>query len=233
MIDVSIELLFFAIGSFVVMFFVGGIIIQSIPYKLNVKWRSESLEYIDSSNEPIFEDFKMAVRSKFILSALATIVSALVIYTNGPNIDSYVFSIFFVILVLLVGINNKHLLIPDIIVWPLIWSGLIYQSYVGDNLEYYLYSVLIAFSLIFILQQFYIHIKGFEILGGGDLKMFMAIGAWFGYELLPAFFAICFFTGLTIGLLASFTNRFHAKGTSVIYLISALIIYFNANSLSI
>jgi len=95
---------------------------------------------------------------------------------------------------------DTHLL-PDSITLPLVWTGIlfnlnggfidIHSSIIGAVAGYLsLWSVYWLFKLI----------TGKEGMGYGDFKLLAAIGAWFGWQLLPAVILLSSIAGSIIGI---------------------------------
>lgn len=104
-------------------------------------------------------------------------------------------------LIALVFIDLDTLLLPDSITLPLLWLGLllnlsghgftdIASAVLGATLGYLsLWSVYWLFKLA----------TGKEGMGYGDFKLLAALGAWFGWQLLPAIILISAATGSIMG----------------------------------
>ncbi|HEY0268786.1 MAG TPA: A24 family peptidase, partial [Methyloradius sp.] len=95
---------------------------------------------------------------------------------------------------------DTHLL-PDSITLPLVWIGIlfnlnngftdIHSSIIGAAAGYLsLWSVYWLFKLV----------TGKEGMGYGDFKLLAAIGAWFGWQLLPAVILLSSIAGSIIGI---------------------------------
>lgn len=83
-------------------------------------------------------------------------------------------------------IDLKHMLLPDAIVQPLIWVGLALNSAsVFTSLDSALYGALAGYLSLWSLYQAHRLLTGREGMGYGDFKLFAAIGAWGGVEVLP------------------------------------------------
>jgi leader peptidase (prepilin peptidase) / N-methyltransferase len=111
-------------------------------------------------------------------------------------------------LVALTGIDIDHQLLPDNMTLPLVWIGLLLSlaatipsvglpvdprsSIIGAIAGYLsLWSVYHAFRLL----------TGKEGMGYGDFKLFAALGAWLGWQMLLPIILLAAFTGAVIGIL--------------------------------
>ncbi|HVN42810.1 MAG TPA: A24 family peptidase [Steroidobacteraceae bacterium] len=111
-------------------------------------------------------------------------------------------------LVALSAIDLDHQLLPDAITLPLLWGGLLFSlvphgeqwsglppdpqsAIIGAAAGYLsLWAVFWAFKLL----------TGKEGMGYGDFKLFGALGAWMGWQMLPLIILLAAFTGAAIGI---------------------------------
>ena len=111
-------------------------------------------------------------------------------------------------LVTLTVIDLDHTILPDVITIPLLWLGLLAslawhpglpppapvdpRSAVLGAIAGYLtlWSVYWAFKLL----------TGKEGMGYGDFKLFGALGAWLGWQMLPLVLLLSAFTGAVVGI---------------------------------
>jgi leader peptidase (prepilin peptidase) / N-methyltransferase len=136
-----------------------------------------------------------------ILSALVAWQFGFVWYTGAALLLTWV-------LIALSGIDIDHQLLPDNMTLPLLWLGLLLSlaaavpgiglpvdprsSIIGAAAGYLsLWTVYHAFRLA----------TGKEGMGYGDFKLFAALGAWLGWQMLPLIILLSAFTGAIIGIL--------------------------------
>ena len=118
-------------------------------------------------------------------------------------------------LVPLTGIDVDHQLLPDIITLPLLWLGLLASlahdpasaaplpvtprdAIIGAAAGYlFLWSVFHAFRLL----------TGKEGMGYGDFKLFAALGAWLGWQMLPLILLLSAAVGALVGILLILLRR--------------------------
>jgi leader peptidase (prepilin peptidase)/N-methyltransferase len=104
-------------------------------------------------------------------------------------------------LIALTLIDIDHMLLPDQIVLPLLWLGLIFnlnagfvplnEAVIGAVVGYMsLYSVCWLFKLF----------TGKEGMGHGDFKLFALFGAWIGWQLLPLLIVMASVVGAVVGI---------------------------------
>jgi leader peptidase (prepilin peptidase)/N-methyltransferase len=136
-----------------------------------------------------------------ILSALVAWKLGFVWYTAAALLLTWT-------LVALTGIDIDHQLLPDSMTLPLVWIGLLLSlaapvpgldlpvdprsSIIGAVAGYLsLWSVYHVFRLL----------TGKEGMGYGDFKLFAALGAWFGWQMLLPIILLAAFSGAVIGIL--------------------------------
>ncbi|MGA9583318.1 MAG: prepilin peptidase [Allosphingosinicella sp.] len=89
-------------------------------------------------------------------------------------------------LFLLAALDLEHEWLPDRLTWPLLAAGLAAAwGGFGPTLESRLIGAAAGFASLFLIAWLYRKLRGREGLGGGDPKLFAAIGAWLGWTQLP------------------------------------------------
>jgi leader peptidase (prepilin peptidase)/N-methyltransferase len=89
-------------------------------------------------------------------------------------------------LFLLAALDIEHEWLPDRLTWPLLAAGLAAAwGGFGPPLESRLIGAAAGFASLFAIARLYRTLRGREGLGGGDPKLFAAIGAWLGWTQLP------------------------------------------------
>lgn len=87
-------------------------------------------------------------------------------------------------------IDLKHFLIPDSIVLPLLWLGLIWHFVEHrSEFEQFFYGAIFGYLILWILNQVFTILLKKPAMGNGDFKLLAAIAAWFGWQvMLPIIF---------------------------------------------
>jgi leader peptidase (prepilin peptidase) / N-methyltransferase len=89
-------------------------------------------------------------------------------------------------LFLLAALDIEHHWLPDRLTLPLIPAGLVVAWIgLGLSLESRLIGTAAGFLSLAVIGYAYQRLRGREGLGGGDPKLFAAIGAWLGWQQLP------------------------------------------------
>ncbi len=115
-----------------------------------------------------------------------------ILFIDVPG-DMFIYSLcFFGLLICLSLIDLKVMLLPDVLVYPLLWFGIIKALNVSNFLRESITGVLLGFLILFIIQQGFKLLRGKDGMGGGDVKLLAAIGAWVGSTyVLPTLLLAC------------------------------------------
>ncbi|MDX1626662.1 MAG: A24 family peptidase [Wenzhouxiangellaceae bacterium] len=136
-----------------------------------------------------------------VVEALTAVLSVLVVWKLGPTPEGLAGLALTWALIAAAGIDIDHKLLPDQITLPLLWAGLLLNvggtftdlgsAVIGAAAGYLvLWSVYHAFRLL----------TGKEGMGFGDFKLLAAIGAWFGWQVLPAVILLAAGVGALVGI---------------------------------
>jgi leader peptidase (prepilin peptidase) / N-methyltransferase len=144
-----------------------------------------------------------------LVELLTGLLFAVCAWKFGPSWQAVAAMVFCAVLVALTGIDLDTQLLPDQLTLPLLWLGLIVNigamfasltdAVIGAAAGYLvLWSVFWIFKLL----------TGREGMGYGDFKLLAAIGAWFGWQVLPLTLLISSVLGALIGIaMIVFQNR--------------------------
>lgn len=101
------------------------------------------------------------------------------------------------VLLLLAAIDFRTYLLPDLLTLPLILAGIAFGFWRGDNAwPTHVAGAIIGWGGAFLLAFSYRMLRGRDGLGGGDVKLFSAAGAWLGPLGLPSVALYGAMTGL-------------------------------------
>ncbi|MGP3592835.1 prepilin peptidase [Vagococcus sp. WN89Y] len=95
--------------------------------------------------------------------------------------------IYLLLNLLLVREDLRHGMLPDRLTCPLLWSGLLWHCM--EHTEFLPVAVIgaiVGYAAFALLYWCYRLVRGHEGLGYGDVKYLAALGAWHGWEQLPA-----------------------------------------------
>ncbi len=110
-------------------------------------------------------------------------------------------------------IDFDHQLLPDDITLPLIWFGLLANSYgVFTDLQSAVYGAIGGYLALWIVYWVFKLLTGKEGMGYGDFKLLSALGAWLGWQALPTIILLSSLVGTVIGVFMLVVKN---KGKSV------------------
>ncbi len=106
--------------------------------------------------------------------------------------------LFLSLLLVLSAIDLEDMLLPDVLVLPLLPLGLIYQAWYGSGLGSGCLGAAVAFAVMWAIGASYRLARKADGLGGGDVKLAGALGAWLGIANIPFFLIGAFASGLIV-----------------------------------
>ena len=150
-----------------------------------------------------------------IVETLTGLLSAYAAWHFGPTMQTLGALALIWGLIALSGIDLDTQLLPDSITLPLIWLGLgfnlwatytdISSAVTGTMLGYLaLWSVFWLFKLA----------TGKEGMGYGDFKLLAALGAWLGWQMLPAIILLSSVVGAIVGITLIIATR-HGRNVPI------------------
>jgi len=109
--------------------------------------------------------------------------------------------IFALALITLTFIDFDTQLLPDDITLPLLWLGILFNLNAGfTDLKSAVIGAMAGYLILWSIYWLFKLIRGKEGMGYGDFKLLAAIGAWFGWQLLPAVILLSSTLGAIIGI---------------------------------
>ena len=105
-------------------------------------------------------------------------------------------------LICLSMIDADTQLLPDIIVLPLLWLGLILNSFgVYTDLNTALWGAVAGYLSLWSVYWLFKLVTGKEGMGYGDFKLLAMLGAWGGWQVLPLTILLSSLVGAILGLI--------------------------------
>ena len=150
-----------------------------------------------------------------IIEAITGLLSAYVAWHFGPTLQTVGALALMWSLIALAAIDLDTQLLPDSITLPLLWLGLVFNlagtytdistAVIGAMAGYLaLWSVFWLFKLA----------TGKEGMGYGDFKLLAALGAWLGWQMLPAIILLSSVVGATVGITLIVATR-HGRNVPI------------------
>lgn len=136
------------------------------------------------------------------------LLSLFVIYSFGATTLGLMVLIFTWCLIALTMIDIDTHLLPDQITLPLLWLGLIINSFgLQTNLQDALWGAVAGYMFLWSIYWLFKLLTGKEGMGYGDFKLLAALGAWMGWQYLLQIILLSTVVGVVIGLALMFIKR--------------------------
>lgn len=104
-------------------------------------------------------------------------------------------------LLVLTAIDLETYLLPDSITLPLLWLGLLANLYgLYTSLETAVLGAMAGYLVLWAVYHLFRLLTGKEGMGYGDFKLLAALGAWFGWTLLPLIIVASSLVGAVVGI---------------------------------
>ncbi len=147
--------------------------------------------------------------AKYLLLELGgAVAGALSVWLFGWSFEAGLCFLLLAFLLALSAIDLEEMLLPDLLVLPLLPAGLLFQSLYGDGLTDGVLGAGAAFGVMWAIGSAYGLLRHAEGLGGGDIKLAGALGAWLGILKIPFFLLGAFAAGVVVmGSVLVFTQR--------------------------
>ncbi|MGY0218298.1 prepilin peptidase [Endozoicomonadaceae bacterium StTr2] len=155
---------------------------------------------------------KKGISPRYPIVELATaLISLLVASHFGYGLQTLLVLGLSWCLIALTLIDFDHQLLPDDITLPLIWAGLIINSFgIFTSLESALWGAVAGYLSLWSVYWLFKWATKKEGMGYGDFKLLAALGAWMGWQVLPMVILMSSFVGAFIGImLVLFKGRDH------------------------
>lgn len=104
-------------------------------------------------------------------------------------------------LVALTFIDIDHQLLPDSITLPLLWLGIIFNLFsTYTDLTSSVIGAIAGYLSLWLVFHGFKLVTGKEGMGYGDFKLLAALGAWFGWAILPSVILLSSLVGAVVGI---------------------------------
>jgi leader peptidase (prepilin peptidase)/N-methyltransferase len=145
---------------------------------------------------------KNAISMRYPLVESATAILSVIIAVHyGPTLSATYLIILTWGLIALTLIDLDHMLLPDQIVMPLLWFGLLINlngTFVSINDA--VIGAAVGYMSLFGVFWLFKLVTGKEGMGFGDFKLFALFGAWIGWQLLPLLILMASLVGAIVGI---------------------------------
>jgi leader peptidase (prepilin peptidase)/N-methyltransferase len=136
-----------------------------------------------------------------VVEAVSGILSGLLIWHFGSGWLGLATLVFTYLLISMTLIDVDHKELPDDLTYPLLWLGLLINLDGGFvPLRDAVLGAVGGYMVLWVVARAYQLVRGQIGMGEGDFKLLAALGAWFGWKMLPALILLSSFVGAAIGI---------------------------------
>lgn len=136
-----------------------------------------------------------------IIEATTAVLSAYAAWHFGPTMQTIGALLLVWALVALSAIDFDTQLLPDSITLPLLWLGLAFNLWgVYADLPAAVVGAMAGYLALWSVFWLFKLATGKEGMGYGDFKLLAALGAWLGWQMLPAIILLSSVVGAIVGI---------------------------------
>lgn len=147
-----------------------------------------------------------------VIELLTAILSVIAVVQFGFNASGLAAVVFTWCLVSLTFIDIDHQLLPDRIVLPLLWLGLLINTQNSfTSLSSAVWGAALGYLILWSIYWTFKLITGKEGMGYGDFKLLAALGAWCGATSLPLIILLSSVTGVILTVVLMISRKHEAQ----------------------
>ena len=136
-----------------------------------------------------------------LVEILTGLLAGIIAWRFGYSSAAFAAAIFVFALIALTFIDFDTQLLPDSITLPLMWLGILFNLNHGfTDLHSSVVGAIAGYLILWLVYWLFKLATGKEGMGYGDFKLLAAIGAWFGWQMLPAVILLSSLVGSIIGI---------------------------------
>tara|TARA_R110001606_G_scaffold399310_1_gene584804 strand:+ start:135118 stop:135939 length:822 start_codon:yes stop_codon:yes gene_type:complete len=145
---------------------------------------------------------KIAISKRYpLIEALTGLLSGIVAWHFGFDWACLGALLLTWSLITLTFIDIDHQLLPDSITLPLLWLGIVFNLFtVYTDLPSSVIGAIAGYMSLWLVFHGFKLVTGKEGMGYGDFKLLAALGAWFGWLILPSIILLSSLVGAIVGV---------------------------------
>lgn len=142
------------------------------------------------------------ISPRYPVIELATgILSATVAWRFGYTLQGAGALLLTYVLIALTMIDFDHQLLPDNITLPFLWLGLLLSVFnIFTDMQSSILGAVAGYLILWTVYQVFKWATGKEGMGYGDFKLLALLGAWMGWQALPAIILLSSLVGAVVGI---------------------------------
>ncbi|MGD8206406.1 prepilin peptidase [Pantoea sp. FN0305] len=143
-----------------------------------------------------------------ITEVLTCLLFVLLVGCQSSLVPLMFLLLFSAALIVLSLIDQRYFILPDAVTLPLLWLGLLYHlTLCQERLASAVAGVLLGWLSLWTLYWGFLAVCRQEGIGYGDIKLFAALGAWSGWQMLPLIASIAALSGLALFVCSGLCNK--------------------------
>ncbi len=147
-----------------------------------------------------------------LIELLTALLSVVAVYQFGFNAYGLAAVVFTWCLISLTFIDIDHQLLPDRIVLPLLWLGLLINTQNSfTTLSSAVWGAALGYLILWSIYWAFKLLTGKEGMGYGDFKLLAALGAWCGATDLPLIILLSSVTGVILAVVLMLSKKHEAQ----------------------
>lgn len=173
----------------------------AIPHRMALAWHEEGLEAVASIDPS--KPMAQAVFKEWLALCILGAALCAAGFSAAPAglLQGAAFCVFLLGLLLLAWIDAKTYLLPDTLVYPLLWMGLIANlNGLFVPLDQAVTGAVAGYASFWLIAKGFALLMRREGMGHGDFKLLAAMGAWFGWTVLPCLVVLAAVVGLLLAM---------------------------------
>ncbi|MGV6826029.1 MAG: prepilin peptidase [bacterium] len=136
-----------------------------------------------------------------IVEALTGILSAIIVAILGATWAGLYALLLTWALIAMSVIDIRHQLLPDVLVLPLLWLGLLINlNGTFTDIPSAILGATFGYLALWFIYHLFLLISGKEGMGYGDFKLLSMFGAWLGWQMLPQILLLSTLVGAIVGI---------------------------------
>lgn len=132
------------------------------------------------------EDLRPAPGYPRVAAMLGAVIAGATCWAYGMSWEMLWGQAAGLMLLALGSIDVRAMLLPDVLVYPLLWTGLLFHAvFQPELLSESVFAVVIWYSLPLATGTLFQWWRGYPGMGHGDFKLMAALAAWLGFDSMP------------------------------------------------
>ena len=198
---------------------------KAIPAAIERGWRAE-LETFAREAPAAASSAELTLAQKIAVVVATLLLSLAVAAVHGTHAHGIALMAYGFALLLLLVINLKHQLLPDVVVLSTLWAGLLYHAQAGNATEY-LHGAVAAYLVPWLLVGLVRAVKRVDILSPGDTKTLAMAGAWFGIDAVPTLLVVFVVSAVAYAIVVAMRRPGpHLVPTGPAHMLAGLVLVF-------